>query len=105
MDSIDDVAKSNFFVGVLGLILKLKYLIFEGNQEETKGILKDLEKCKKHFNLIKNFSPLVAYYISFYSILYEFLYSENERKISDERILEFYNIFEEFLIFRKFNKK
>ena len=103
METIDQVAHNNFFVGILGLLLKLKYSIYENKKDETKQVLKNFEKCKRHLSLLKNFSPLAAYYITFYLRFYEFLDSSIE--ITDEKVFELYNIFEEFLIFRKFNKK
>ena len=103
MESIDQIAHSNFFVGILGLLLKLKYSIYENKKEDVTDVLKNMQKCKKHFPLLKNFSPLAAYYITFYTKFYEFLDSSNE--LNDKNVFELYNTFEEFLVFRKFNKK
>lgn len=106
MENIDPIAESNFFVGTLGLLLKLKLSIYEKNQEDTKMVLKNMEKCKKHLTLLKNFSPLAAFYIIFYTTFYEFLDSNNNKEImSDQKVFELFNTFEEFLINRKFNKK
>jgi hypothetical protein len=102
METIDQVAQSNFFVGILGLLLKLKYSIYENRKEDVKDVLKNLQKCKKHFLLLKNFSPLAAYYITFYTQFYQFIDSSLE--LNDENVFELYSTFEEFLNFRKFNK-
>ena len=103
MESIDQIAHGNFFVGILGLLLKLKYSIYENNTSDTKEVLKNMQKCRKHLPLLKNFSPLAAYYITLYIRFYEFLDSSSE--LSNEKVFDLYNTFEEFLVFRKFNKK
>jgi hypothetical protein len=102
MESIDQIAHSNFFVGILGLLLKLKFSIYENRKEDVKDVLKNLQKSKKHYQLLKNFSPLAAYYITFYTKFYEFLDSSVE--LNDENVFDLYNTFEEFSNFRKFNK-
>lgn len=104
MDSVDPIAHKNFYVGVLGLFVDLKFESYENKKEEKESVLREFIKCKKHLELLKQFSPLVSYYVVFFSTLFEFIDLSKE-EISDKHLMELFNVFQEFLVYRKFNKQ
>ena len=104
MDNIDQIAHKNFFVGVLGLMVDLKVKSYENLKMEKEDLLKTLNKCRNHLDLIKQYSPLVSYYVVFFSTVYEFINTSDQ--VNDcESLLDLFDIFEEFKVFRKFNKE
>ncbi len=104
MDNVEPVAHKNFYVGVLGLFVEMKFQSYENKKAEKESVLKEFMKCKKHIELLKQFSPLVSYYVIFFSSLFEFNDLSKE-EISDNTLLELFNAFQEFLVYRKFNKQ
>jgi len=104
MENVDPIAHKNFYVGVLGLFVDLKFESYENKKEEKESVLKEFVKCKKHLELLKQFSPLVSYYVVFFSTLFEFINISKE-EINDQNLMELFNVFQEFLIYRKFNKQ
>jgi hypothetical protein len=103
-DNVEPIAHKNFYVGVLGLFVELKFQSYENKKAEKELVLKEFIKCKKHIELLKQYSPLVSYYVVFFSTLFEFTDLSKE-EISDSTLLELFNAFQEFLVYRKFNKQ
>lgn len=89
---------------MLGLFVDLKVESYENKKSGKEDVLKNFAKCKKHLNLLMKFSPLLAYYVVFFSNIYEFI-NLNAEDNGYENLLELFNVFQEFLIFRKFNKQ
>jgi len=104
MENVEPVAHKNFYVGVLGLFVELKFQSYENKKAEKELVLKEFVKCKTHIELLKQYSPLVSYYIVFFSTLFEFS-DASKVEISDVTLLDLFNVFQEFLVYRKFNKQ
>lgn len=104
MDNVEPIAHKNFYVGVLGLFVELKFQSYLNKKDEKQSVLKEFVKCKNHIELLKQYSPLVSYYIVFFSTLFEFTDLSKEQ-ISDDILLELFDVFQEFLVYRKFNKQ
>ncbi len=104
MENVDSIAHKNFYVGVLGLFVDLKFESYENKKNEKESILKEFAKCKNHLSLLNQFSPLVSYYVVLYSTLFEFVDLTKE-EISDKSLIELFNVFQEFSVYRKFNKQ
>jgi len=104
MDIVDPIAHKNFYIGVLALLVDLKFESYENKKSEKASVLKEFAKCKKHLDLLKQYSPLVSYYIVFFSTIFEFT-DLNQEETSIKSLLELFDIFQEFSVYKKFNKQ